>query len=160
MTKRKKPQDKKADKSKEVTQKLNEIIVKKEKNKSKHVFRVKELIEALPKDTRVNYRKDDFVKLFEGNVYLRNITYGIQILENKMGAPGKVIQRIETQTDFDNAVAQIKENVLSHVPREYKKLSDNDEVKIALKHKTRELLRSAKKEGESWDSLITRLLEK
>ena len=77
-----------------------------------------------------------------------------------MGAPGKVIQRIETQADFDSAVAQIKENVLSHIPREYKKLSDNDEVKIALKHKTREILRSAKKEGESWDSLITRLLEK
>ena len=154
MTK-KKQQKKKAE---EITQKLNEIIVKKEKGK--HVFRVKELIEALPKDTRVNYRKDGFVKIFEGNVYLRDITYGIQILENKMGAPGKVIQRIETQADFDSAAAQIKENVLSHVPREYKKLSDNDEVKIALKHKTREILRSAKKEGESWDSLITRLLEK
>ena len=154
MTK-KKQQKKKAE---EITQKLNEIIVKKEKGK--HVFRVKELIEALPKDTRVNYRKDGFVKIFEGNVYLRDITYGIQILENKMGAPGKVIQRIETQADFDSAVAQIKENVLSHIPREYKKLSDNDEVKIALKHKTRELLRTAKKEGESWDSLITRLLEK
>lgn len=158
MTKRKK-QDKKADKSKEVTQKLNEIIVKKEKEKGKHVFRVKELIEALP-EQQVRYRKDRFVKLVEGNVYLSNVTYGIQMLENHIGAPGKVIQRIETQSDFDNAVVQIKENVLSHVPREYKKLSDNDEVKIAIKHKTRELLRTAKKGSESWDSLITRLLEK
>jgi hypothetical protein len=83
MTKRKK-QDKKADKSKDVAQKLNEIIVKKEKNKSKHVFRVKELIEALPKDTKINYRKDGYVKLYEGNVYLRNITYGVQMLENKI----------------------------------------------------------------------------
>ncbi len=158
MTKRKK-QDKKADKSKEVTQKLNEIIVKKEKEKGKHVFRVKELIEALP-EQQVRYRKDRFVKLVEGNVYLSNVTYGIQMLENHIGAPGKVIQRIETQVDFDNAVAKIKENVLSYVPREYKKLSDNDEVKIALKHKTREQLRNAKKVGESWDSLINRLLEK
>lgn len=150
MTKRKRKETK-ADQNKDVTLK---------KEKKKHVFKVKELMKALPKDIRVNYRKDGFVKLFEGNVYLRDTFYGIQMLENKVGVPGKLIQRIETQTDFNNALAQIKKNIKNYVPKDYKKLSDNDKIKIAMKNKTRTLLRSVKKEGESWDSLINRLLRK
>ena len=56
-------------------------------------------LKKLP-SVKINRRKDKYVKILRGNCYLKDVYYGIQILENSHGKPGKVIGRIQNQKDY------------------------------------------------------------
>jgi hypothetical protein len=67
------------------TSELNNII-KKQEQESKSVPKVPKvtvemLLDAIP-DAKVNKRQDGFVKFIEGDCYVRDISYWIQVSEN------------------------------------------------------------------------------
>lgn len=65
---------------------------KTKKNKQKQVTKpnIDLFLKKLP-EIKINRRKDKFVKILEGNCYLKDVFYGIQILDNNHGKPGNVI---------------------------------------------------------------------
>ena len=95
----------------------------------------------------INRRKDNFVKILKGNCYLKDVYYGIQILENSHGTPGKVIGRIQNQKDINQWVKIIKENIKNYTPPNPKSnriLSPDDKIEIMIRVATRDRLKTLK----------------
>ena len=111
---------------------------------------------------KVNRRKDNFIKILESNCYLKDVFYGIQVLDNSHGTPGKVIGRIQNQKDINQWVKTIKENIKNYTPPSPKSdrvLSPDDKIEIMIQVSTRDRLKSLKLKKETYDTLVNRALD-
>ena len=109
-----------------------------------------------------NKRKDNFVKILKGNCYLKDVYYGIQILENSHGKPGKVIGRIQNQKEVNQWVKIIKDNIKNYSPPSLKSnriLSPDDKIEIMIRVATRDRLKSLKHKKETYDLAINRAID-
>ncbi len=111
---------------------------------------------------KINKRKDNFVKILEGNCYLKDVYYGIQVLENFHGSPGRVIGKIQNQKDMNQWIKKINHNILNYKPPSSKSnriLSPDDRVEIMIRVSTRNRLKALKHKKETYDIAINRAID-
>jgi len=119
------------------------------------------VLNKLPK-VEINRRKDNFVKILKGNCYLKDVFYGIQILTNSHGKPGKVIGRIQNQKDINQWIKIIKENIKNYSPPSPKSnriLSPDDKIEIMIRVATRDRLKTLKHKKDTYDTVVNRALD-
>lgn len=141
---------------------IGKIDEQKSDQKTPKIYKIDDLISGLPKH-QLNRRKDGFVKISNGGVYLREVSYGIQVLENIAGSPRKVIGRVETEKDLKTWVTTIRKNIKDFIPPEKRtgskrELSPTDRIPIEITVKTRTRMKSVMKDKETYDQLINRAL--
>jgi len=132
-------------------------------NKQKQVAKpnVTALLKKLP-NVKINRRKDKFVKILKGNCYLKDVYYGIQILENFHGAPGRVIGKIQNQKDMKQWIKKINHNILNYKPPSSKSnriLSPDDKVEIMIRVSTRDRLKTLKHKKDTYDTVVNQALD-
>lgn len=148
-------------KASDVTKELNGFIKRKEKLKQESkLVNVKRLLELIS-DARINKRKDGYVKFYEADCYIKDMTYGIQFRESVSGAPKGQLTRIESPVQLENIVETIKQRIENYVPlsKPVSMLDENAEVGIIIKVATRNRIKEQKKPGESYDKFLNRILK-
>jgi len=133
------------------------------KHKQKQVIKpnIDMFLKKFPK-IEVNRRKDKFVKIIKGNCYLKDVFYGIQILENSHGKPGKVIGRIQNQKNISQWIKIIIENIKNYKPPNPKSdrvLSPDDKIEIMIRVETRDRLKTLKNKKDTYDTVVNRALD-
>jgi len=133
------------------------------KHKQKQVIKpnIDMFLKEFPK-IEVNRRKDKFVKIIKGNCYLKDVFYGIQILENSHGKPGKVIGRIQNQKNISQWIKIIIENIKNYKPPNPKSdrvLSPDDKIEIMIRVETRDRLKTLKNKKDTYDTVVNRALD-
>jgi len=139
---------------------MTKITNKNSKKKQVPKLNINMFLKKLP-SVKINRRKDDFVKILKGNCYLKDVYYGIQVLENFHGAPGRVIGKIQNQKDMNQWIKTINHNILNYKPPSSKSnrvLSPDDKVEIMIRVSTRDRLKTLKHKKETYDIAINRAL--
>jgi hypothetical protein len=148
-------------KASNITKELQGFIEKKEKQKNEPTkVNVQNLLELIP-DAKINKRKDNYIKFYEANCYVKDMSYGIQFRESISGAPTGKLTRIETPEQLQDIVKTIKHRIENYVPlsKPVSKLDENAEVGIIIKVATRNRIKEQKKPGESYNRFLNRILD-
>ena len=119
---------------------------------------VEQILKKIPK-AHINRRKDGYIKFYEADCYIKNMTYGVQFRESISGAPTGELKRIETSEQMENIVDTIKHRTENYVPmsKPVRMLDPDADIGLVIKIATKDKIKKHKKPGESYDQFFNRI---
>ena len=119
---------------------------------------VEHILEKIP-EAHINRRKDGYIKFYEAECYIKNMTYGVQFRESISGAPTGKLTRIETPEQMANIIDTIKNRTKYYTPmsKPVSKVDPDADIGLVIKIATKDKIKKHKRPGESYDKFFNRI---